>query len=277
MSTEEQVVANNQALEHNPPVETPAEGDPNAQDIEASAPPAHTDGEKPETPEQAERRRQRSLGRKLDKAYRRAAEAEARAKFIEEQHARVQQQQALQRQQDPGAPKLEDFSDIDEFRKAIEKHASQQTVRALQARQVAAQKQQYLKQLTDGWEGRVAEAESKYDDFDEKVGDLKPNSALTIAIMESENGPDIAHYLADHLDEAQAIAQLPALAQIRAIGRLEAKLLAAPAKPKTPSKAPAPISPVNGGSGATNEMPSDKDDINTWMRKENERMRKLNA
>ena len=109
------------------------------------------------------------------------------------------------------------------------------------------------------------------------VGTLQPVNALVAAVMEADNAEDVAYYLAKHPQEASDLSKLGALAQIRAIGRLEAKLSAEPPKPKTPSKAPAPIAPLGGKSGATGDTPSDNDDMATWMRKENARMKRAQA
>jgi hypothetical protein len=56
----------------------------------------------------------------------------------------------------------------------------------------------------------------------------------------------------------------------RELARLEAELAS---KPKAqPSKAPEPIRPVGSrGAGSSSSLPSDDDDIATWMRKERER------
>gem|GEM_PF-4077849 len=45
-------------------------------------------------------------------------------------------------------------------------------------------------------------------------------------MMQADNGDDIAYYLGTHMDEARAINALDPVSQIRAIGRLEAKLAA---------------------------------------------------
>jgi hypothetical protein len=62
------------------------------------------------------------------------------------------------------------------------------------------------------------------------------------AIVESDFGTDSAYYLAQHPDEAKAIAQLSPIRQIAAIGKLEAKVTQ-PAARKT-TEAPPPITPA---------------------------------
>ncbi len=69
-------------------------------------------------------------------------------------------------------------------------------------------------------------------------------SPWAIALMEEENGADIAYHLFSDKKEFARIAALPVISQIREIGKLSAKLASAPPKAKQPSKAPAPITPV---------------------------------
>mgnify|MGYP001567904123 FL=1 len=75
--------------------------------------------------------------------------------------------------------------------------------------------------------------------------------------MEAENGEEIAYYLGhpSHIKETQRIMALSAVSQIREIGKLEMKLSQRAEPPKTPSKAPAPITPVAGaGTSGTPEL-----------------------
>lgn len=252
----------------NPPAATEAaESVTDAQNPAVEAPAAKPE-EPAKTEQPPEKRGQSRYERRLNAAYRREAEAKARADLLERQL-----QETRQAQSDPDAPKLADFNfDEEAYRKAVEKRAADRVAKDIETKQKASRVEQERKQLSEAWEKRVAKADKKYDDFDEVVGEIAPTSVLSVAIMEADNGEDIAYYLGTHLDEARAIAAMPERAQIRAIGRLEAKLAAEPQKPKTPSKAPAPITPVDGKSAPTSDIPSDKDDINTWMRKENSRM-----
>jgi hypothetical protein len=225
----------------------PAEGgEPPAQNSGDKAPPATPEGEKPEpevTPEQAAKRDGRRFERKLDKAYRQRAEAQARADQLEKQLAEFQKPKAPE-----GAPTLEQFDyDPEKYAQAVREHAKSQAVKEHEAKQKAETEKQHRQRLISGWDEQVAKADDKYEDFQEKVGDLQPTNDLTAAIMEAENGADVAYYLATHMKDAQRIAELPIRQQIREIGKLEAKLLAEPVKPRAPSKAPAPITPLTGG------------------------------
>ena len=231
-----------------------------------------TQDEQP-TPEQAAKRESRRFERRMANVLRREAEAKARANILEKQLEEARQAQA--RPAESGAPRLEDFTDIEDFRKAVEKHAYERGLKESETKRQQDATKREKEALVAKWEKKVDKGADKYDDFAEKVGELNPAAPWAYAIMEADNGDDIAYYLGTHLDEARSILSLPPADQIRAIGRLEAKLAAEPPKQQMPSKAPAPIKPVGGKSGGANDMPQDTDDIKTWMKKEHARVMKL--
>jgi hypothetical protein len=246
-----------------------AESVPTAQNTAEQAPASQpgsetkpdTDGDDPE-----KRRQSRRFERRLDKAYRREAEARARADLLERQIAEIRAQ--ARPADDPGAPRLENFKDIEEYAAAKAKHESEKALKEHQAKQRTEAQKREQAELVEAWEAKAERASSKYDDYDEVVGEMKPDSAIAVAIMEAENGEDIAYYLGKNLKEAERIAKLNPRAQIREIGRLEEKLLAnPPTKPKTPSKAPAPINPVTAAAPVVSDVPSEADDIGQWIRK----------
>ena len=249
--------------------ETPAastpEPKPEAQNTGEEATPAKPEGEKPEevTLEQAAKREGRRFERRLDKAFRKAAEAQARAELLEKQLAELKQPKAPE-----GAPTLEQFDyDPEKYAAAKADYAKAEAAKEYEAKQkTEAGKQATQKLLTD-WEEKAERGADKYDDWQDIVGELKPNNPFMHAIMEAENGEDVAHYLGKHPKEAERIAKLPPLSQVREVGKLEAKLLAKPAEPKTPSKAPAPITPLTGAAPVVSDAPSETDDIRDWIRK----------
>lgn len=229
--------------------------------VEAPALPA---GEKPApTPEQTEKRGQSRFERRLDKAYRQRAEAEAKAEFLERQLSELRKPAPVE-----GEPKLEHFDyDPEKYATAKADFVAKQKVKELEVQRQSESQKEMTQRLTSGWEEKVAKADVKYEDFDEVVGELQPNSPVVIAIMDAENGEDIAYYLGKHIDEAKRIANLPPFSQMREIGKLEAKLLSEPVKPKTPSQAPAPIKPLSGAAAAPTDQPSDEDNLGDWLRK----------
>lgn len=234
------------------------------QNTAVEAPAAAPEGVKPDTDQDPEKQRgTRRFERRLDKAYRRAAEAQARADLLEKQIAELKPKE----QPDPGAPRLESFKDIEEYADAKAKYEADKAVKKVDTERQTKAQREHEQQLTASWESKAARADSKYEDFDEVVGELKPTTPMFAAIMDAENGEDIAYHLGKNLKEAQAILALPPLSQARAIGRLEAKLAAEPATPKTPSKAPAPITPLTGTAPVATDVPTEKDDMRDWMRK----------
>jgi hypothetical protein len=242
----------------------PAEGGTPAQDTGAEATPAKPEA-KPEevTPEQAAKRDGRRFERKLDKAYRERAEERARADLLEKRVAELEKPAAPE-----GEPKLEQYDyDPEKYADAMAKFAKTQAGKEFEAKQRLEADKQQRENLTAAWEEKAERGAEKYDDWQEKVGQLKPNMPFLAALMEAENGEDIAHFLGSNRKEAMRIAKLPPLSQIREIGKLEANLLAEPVKPKVPSKAPAPIKALSGVASSVSGDPSPEDDDKTWIAK----------
>ena len=194
------------------------------------------------------RKPSRSYERRIDKIVRSRAEAQARAEKaeLELQNLRSSQTPRV----DEGAPRMEDFTDVKEYEKSVRAHERKIALEEHDKKQKDTQQQQVLSRLSSEWEDRLAKAYDKYDDFDEVVGEIKPVNPLSIAIMEEENGPDIAHYLGKNPKEIRRILDLSVNAQVREIGKLSIKL-SQTSEPKKPSKAPPPITPVTGSGSAT--------------------------
>ena len=203
----------------------------------AKAKEAETPDEKPKGKGNYERR--------LDRAYRREAEAKARADLAERRAQELEAKFNAPKLVE-GEPKIDQFSDIEEYAKAKADWKAQEAVKEHEARRRhESARSEHQKVLRD-WEDKVADAGEKYDDFDQVVGKFVPNSYWGFAMAEADNGADIAYYLSKNPKELQRITALAPRSQIREIGKLEAKLSATPATPKQPSKAPAPITPVSG-------------------------------
>lgn len=207
--------------------------------------------------------------RRMDRAYRERAEAQAKAAFYEQQLKELQQKQSAPKTDD-GAPKLEDFNDLQEYAEAYAKHKTAQTIKETEARQRQMAQVSQQQKLIESWESKASRA--KYDDFDEVVGELQPSTPWAAAIMTADNGDEIAYYLGKNLEEAKAIAALDPVSQIRAIGRLEAKLAANPPAPPPKSKAPPPIAPLTGTETGTVGESAPTDNFEAWMKKRNKEL-----
>ena len=205
------------------------------------------EGEKPESEETTgkdpEKSSTRRFERRIDRAHRRAAEAQARAEQLSRELAELRAQNKPQ--VSSTAPRMEDFTDVQEYAKAFAEHQSNERIKDYEKKQRDQAEQARTTKLVGDWEERSAK--STHEDFDEVVGDIKPTTPWAVAIMRAENGPDIAYYLGSHQAEARKIFALDPVGQILEIGRLQLKLQAPAVPPKTPSKAPPPIEPVTTG------------------------------
>ena len=228
---------------------------PPAETVEGESPPVavKTEAEKAAEAKDAEAEKgkgQARLERKLSKAIREAAEQKARADYLERQH---QEQARTTAPASPDEPKLENYASIEEWAEAKAAHAVKKDREALTEawnRQRNSNAQQTI--LTQ-WEEKVSKADGKYPDFDQIVGEMRPVNALTAAVMQAENGEDVAYYLATHRQEAARIVSLDPISQVREIGRLEAKLMAEPPKPNTVTNAPPPLKPVGASNATSNK------------------------
>lgn len=120
---------------------------------------------------------------------------------------------------------------------------------------------------------------------------LNVTEAMADAVLELDDlGPYTMLYLAAHRDEATRIARMNPRAQMIAIGRLASQLdyeikqgagdgQAAPPSNGAPTTARTQPSIVNAPRGAVPSIstdPGDKDSVDEWLRKETDRLRRIN-
>ena len=230
-----------------PAASEPATPPETAKTEDAKAPEDKDEPEKVTTekdPESDGRKASRSYERRIDRVTKRAALAEAKAEAIERELAEIKAKQAPAA--DPEEPRADQFTDIEEFKKAVAAHAVKKADAAREVKQREESQKQEQVRLAERWEEVADEGTTKYPDFHEKVGDLKPTTPWAVAIMESENGHEVAYHLATHPKEAERIVGLPWRQQFLEIGKLSVKLAAQPEPVKKPSKAPPPIAPETG-------------------------------
>jgi hypothetical protein len=122
---------------------------------------------------------------------------------------------------------------------------------------------------------KAEDAVEKHPDYMRVVTDPRvPFSDEMIEFFaESDVGVDLAYQLAKDPSKVIELRRMSPLKAGRELTRLEAEVKAKPVA--KPSKAPDPISPVGSRSTSTaSALPSDSDDIATWMRKERERVKR---
>lgn len=190
--------------------------------------------------------------------------AEAFARQAAEQRAAQLEWQMQEVQRRMTAPTLEQFNfDPQAYQRAVDQHTAQhleQQRRAMESQVQARQQAQAQEQFNAALNARVAAAEQKYPDFAEVVmgnPSLPPlqsvNPVLFNAIVDHDQFSDIAYYLGKNEGEAHRIAAMPPLKAVIEVGKIAAKLSAAP---RQTSQAPAPPAQVSGRSAGTSKDPA---------------------
>lgn len=127
------------------------------------------------------------------------------------------------------------------------------------------QEQQRWTELSQGYAEREREYAAKNPDYETAVDSFASivgvNPPLAELLMTSDAGPQVAHYLGNHLDEAVRIAQMPPHLLAREVTRLESRLTAQ--KPKPVTQAPNPT-PTLGGGSVINKDP-DRMTTDEWL------------
>lgn len=168
-----------------------------------------------------------------------------------------------------GPPQRENFDSYEAYLEAkadyqVAAKLQEVEVRAERARQEAA-----IREREESWQQRQKQAAKRYDDFVEVTmsDDLTITPIMAEAIKDSDLGPDVAYYLGKNPDLAEKIARMNPAAQVRELGKIEARLESNKEPVKRPSKAPAPIDPIGGGKASS-------DDLGTMSQAQYEAMRK---
>lgn len=189
-------------------------------------------------------------------------------------HRRIEQLQREQQQarvlEQP--PQRESFRDDEAYTVAQLEHLAEvKAAQKLEQRARAAEAERRSESFIE----KAEKASERYADFQAVVANpaLPINDGMAEFIAESDLGADVAYFLGKNPMKAAQIAQLSPMKAARELTRIEAEIAARPKA--TPSKAPDPISPVGTrGKPSSSSLPSDDDDIATWMQKERERLSK---
>ena len=184
-------------------------------------------------------------------------------------------------------PIAEDFETTEEFIEAMSDFKADERFKQNQAEEAQEAELQEQRETFEAFGERQDEARAAHADYDEVVGggNLQiPQSAL-LAIIELDNGPEVAYHLAKNPELPKKLMDLSPLKAVAEIGRLSA-ILAAPAqeaanppalrtpeqeagKPPAPKKpasgAPPPITPVGGGTTKT-DVPLDQMEYQEYRR-----------
>lgn len=216
--------------------------------------------------------------RRVDKLTRRAHEAENRAAELEQRLA-AQEPAETPAEKPPvveGEPNQENFDSYEEYIDAradwkFEQRLEQQRKedRQKQATAAAQERAGKMADLADAARGKHED----YDEVLEAADDIQVSASLRDALVESENLPELQYHLVKNPAEVARLNALTPIAAAREIGKLEAKLTAAPPveppatpKPKSATKAPEPITPVGSGSSGS-AKPLDQESYQDFKRR----------
>lgn len=168
--------------------------------------------------------------------------------------------------------------DLTRYDRAVERAREQEVAEQQKAERQQAEE---LAALQNTWNEKVNAVKEVYPDYVQKgeallsdLSDIPADTAvfLTTAIMELDYGPDVFYYLAEHPDEARAIATSSPQKVLTRLGKLDARFeLAADEKSGKETKirstkAPAPAPRNKGVSVARPAIDPATDDLDAFAR-----------
>lgn len=129
------------------------------------------------------------------------------------------------------------------------------------------------------WQSRRTAAVEKYPDYaevaeaDPKEGGPNISDAMAAAIMQAENGPEIAYHLGQNTDEALRIASIPnPFKQMLEMGRLAERLAAPPRR----APRPRPLEPIDASDNRADSRDAEPD-MEAWAARRNGELRAARA
>ena len=193
---------------------------------------------------------------------RQEAERERQAREAVEARLRDLEAKASPQKSDEPDPKPNpaQFNDALEYAEALAEWTTDRRMRERDQAELARKAQEEQSRMRQEFQKRLDVAKQGMPDYEEMIAssDVSVSQPVTDAIIESDVGPQVLYYLAENPDFTRALAEKSITAQLRAIGRLEAKFeKTEAAKPsvKEPvakrSNAPAPINPLRAASNAS--------------------------
>lgn len=200
----------------------------------------------------------------------RAAKFEAELKVLKDEREQLAKEAAeLKSKYEPPKKELEEprpdqFTDIAEYSKALKEYVAEQTRKEDAQKQIEQKQKEQVENRTKLWSERQKSFKDETKDYDEVIGnagDISVSDLIRDTIVESEYGPQLLYYLAKNKDIAVKLTEMHPAKALKEIGKLEDKLgkieVTEPVVEKPVakiSKAPAPISPIGGGTSTGTSM-----------------------
>jgi len=215
-----------------------------------------------ETPEQQAAKQESRRQKAARRAAADLAAARTEARIYREQLEAKEAKQAVSTEQPE--PRREDFPDDYQYIRAVNAYDTKKMLdaekaerKATEGKQAQSRQSEASEKIAKAWEDREKSFAATAKDYHEVVGEFaeeglhKLSMQFRTAIVESEAGPALLHYLAKNEEVADRIAALSPTRQIIELGKLEDKV----SKPATrTTNAPAPTRPVSASSGGNKDI-----------------------
>ncbi len=257
-------------------VETPIEDAPVSSDTSADSSPAVEETKADDASPQPRDEDGKFLS---EKAQKRIDEL-TREKYERAREAEYWRQQALavkppEPKPEPiKLPSLEDVGyDEAKYQAALIQYATQQAEKVVEERLSKAEQQRNEQKRLETFAERQRAFAKATPDFEARVlqdPTLPITEAMRDVIVDSESGPEIAYYLAQNRDAAEAISRLPTHLAALEMGRIEGRLAAqkeAAKRPPPVSKAPPPPPTLDTTEASGTKPPEQMSDAE-WYRAE---------
>lgn len=172
---------------------------------------------------------------------------ETRLRVLEQQ-AIPQKVQSVDEEPQPGQ-----FQDAFEYAKALAQYSTETALRERDQQDANKKANEEMQKTLQSWNTKLEKVKAEITDYDDIVStaNVVVSDDIRDSILESDVGPRILYHLAEDLEFAQKLAQMPTRKALIEIGKLEKlyERTEAKAEPVVKSKAPAPIRPLKAAGG----------------------------
>lgn len=141
-------------------------------------------------------------------------------------------------------PRADDFETTEGYVDALTDWKVGQALQSQREDEEASREAEATRATLRQFTPQLDAARAKYEDFDEVTSAPIYAAHVQQAFLESPHGADVAYYLGTHPGELERINAMRPAEALRAIVKLEPRFESV--QPKTVSKAPPPITPVQG-------------------------------
>lgn len=245
---------------------TDAKADAGTEDEAKTETDEGTEGEQPDSDDDADDDPQPRRRSGLQRLKERNARLEAELAEFRSRAPRDSEQMAAAVQQEVGQPPREqDFPDYLAYERAMTAYTVKQTLAEERVRDRMTQQQimeaQAVHELIEAHRDREIETRKAIPDYDQVIKSSQVRVAPHVErlVLESDKSALLAHHLATRPRLADELNALPPVMAARRIGRLEERLSLP--KPRTETKAPPPVQAVKG----TVTPASPDRDLDAWL------------